>query len=285
MPLRISTTGTPATVVIQDLGGRTFVHPVTDFDLEPEYTRGELLLSTDLAAALDAGKVTMKDDEGNTITTSAGLAALPSMHTLLSHTDFGGSSPADGQVPVWSASLAKAQWQTHAAFPGNPQRFMLGTPQDYDGSGGFNGDADIQFVQVYLGAGETVASMFVFQRNHGSGKYRLGIYGQTTPADYGGIPVSRLAQTALHDAVAGDDDSVVTMNLESNWDVPASGYYWLALTATKTATKFQVSPSYPGNYLDKRLQVGGGTGGSLPSTVGTLTNPAGAIALVGGLFA
>jgi len=63
----ITTTGTPATVIFDDLGARTFTHPTTSFDLELEYPIYELLASTDLQDAITNGEITVSDGT-NTIT-------------------------------------------------------------------------------------------------------------------------------------------------------------------------------------------------------------------------
>jgi len=58
--LLLSTTGTQDPVVIEDLGGRSFSHPTTDFDLLAEFLPNEVMNSDDLQSALDSGYVTLK---------------------------------------------------------------------------------------------------------------------------------------------------------------------------------------------------------------------------------
>jgi hypothetical protein len=55
-------------VVLADLGGRYFVHPVVDLDLEVEYTKSELAASADLQAAITNGWLTAKDENDKPIT-------------------------------------------------------------------------------------------------------------------------------------------------------------------------------------------------------------------------
>ncbi len=52
---------TVQTVTINDLGGRIFVHPLTNYDLtsDGEYTYEELRSSDDLGASLDAGDISI----------------------------------------------------------------------------------------------------------------------------------------------------------------------------------------------------------------------------------
>lgn len=63
----LTTTGTLSPVVINDLGGRAFTHPITDLNIGLEFTLIEISESEDLQAALDAGHITLKDALGNAI--------------------------------------------------------------------------------------------------------------------------------------------------------------------------------------------------------------------------
>ena len=67
MAFLITTTGTPVTVVINDLGERTFVHPVISFDLENEYSIDEISNSVDLQTSITAAEITVVDGSGNSI--------------------------------------------------------------------------------------------------------------------------------------------------------------------------------------------------------------------------
>lgn len=58
----LSTTGTETPVIINDLGARTFTHPIVDFDLTDEYTLEELRDSEDLRSKIVAGSLTAKLD-------------------------------------------------------------------------------------------------------------------------------------------------------------------------------------------------------------------------------
>jgi len=72
MSVLLTTTGTLGTVVIDDLGGRSFVHPVTDYELTSEYTYDEIRGSADLGAALDNGYISIEND-GNPVGDSSTL--------------------------------------------------------------------------------------------------------------------------------------------------------------------------------------------------------------------
>ena len=72
--LRISTTGTIASITINDLFATRFVHPITNLVLAEEnnsnypFTLEQIILSTDLAAALTAGYITLSDESSNPVT-------------------------------------------------------------------------------------------------------------------------------------------------------------------------------------------------------------------------
>lgn len=60
---KITTTGTPATVTIDDLGLRQFTHPVVDFVISEEYQIEELRDSGDLRAAIEGAELTASLDD------------------------------------------------------------------------------------------------------------------------------------------------------------------------------------------------------------------------------
>jgi len=63
----LTTTGTPSTVTINDLGDKKFIHPITDEDLLDEFSIVDLAKSNDLSASVAAGEVTIMDDHNRTI--------------------------------------------------------------------------------------------------------------------------------------------------------------------------------------------------------------------------
>ena len=75
MSILLTTTGTSSPIVINDFGAMEFVHPVVNYDLTDEFTYQEIRESSDLGLALNAGYLSLNND-GETITTSAGLANL-----------------------------------------------------------------------------------------------------------------------------------------------------------------------------------------------------------------
>jgi len=87
MAFLITTTGTPATVIINDLGERTFVHPVVSFDLKNEYSIDEISNSIDLQTSIAAAEITAVDGSGNSITDLNQLVDLQSTYNNSNNTE------------------------------------------------------------------------------------------------------------------------------------------------------------------------------------------------------
>lgn len=106
----ITTTGTLSPISFPDMGTRDFVHPVVDLDLihAEGFTLEECRDSADIAAALDAGHITVKDANGNVIVDSGGLDDIPTDHILGSHSDVTIIGLADKDVLSWDATAG--QW-------------------------------------------------------------------------------------------------------------------------------------------------------------------------------
>lgn len=81
MNFLITTTGTPATVTFEDLGGRSFVHPVTNFDLTTEFRIEDLSTSGSVQSAIAGGEITATDGDGNSITNISQLQAIQGAYT------------------------------------------------------------------------------------------------------------------------------------------------------------------------------------------------------------
>jgi len=64
MIYKVSTTGTIADVILDDLGARTLSHPTVELDLGLEYTDDELLDSDDLIAAINDGELILVEKSG-----------------------------------------------------------------------------------------------------------------------------------------------------------------------------------------------------------------------------
>ena len=79
--IRLTTTGTPTTVTIGDLGAVSFVHPTVNFvlydtEVIPAFTLEQVRDSFDLQAAADAGEITLDDELGNPITDISNAAQV-----------------------------------------------------------------------------------------------------------------------------------------------------------------------------------------------------------------
>tara|TARA_R110000765_G_scaffold386217_1_gene478205 strand:+ start:2658 stop:2954 length:297 start_codon:yes stop_codon:yes gene_type:complete len=63
------------TVTINDLGGRTFTHPLVAYDLTGEYEYSEIRSSADLGNALDSNNVSLVNN-GVVVSSSADLKKI-----------------------------------------------------------------------------------------------------------------------------------------------------------------------------------------------------------------
>ena len=79
MALLLTTTGTQTPVTIDDLNGRSFTHPTTDFDLLTEFSLQEVADSTDLISAISAGYITVTSTYDKVVTSSADLLMPPAI--------------------------------------------------------------------------------------------------------------------------------------------------------------------------------------------------------------
>jgi hypothetical protein len=79
LPIDITTTGLVSPVILNDLGDRTFIHPIT-YDLTQEYTLEEVRKSTSIVTNLNAGNITITYN-AVVITTSSQLDNLIQIHT------------------------------------------------------------------------------------------------------------------------------------------------------------------------------------------------------------
>lgn len=74
----LSTTGTPPTVTINDIGGISFAHPIVNLPLllpNGFLKESDLIDSADIITAITNGEITLIDDAGNTITNTDDLVS------------------------------------------------------------------------------------------------------------------------------------------------------------------------------------------------------------------
>ena len=82
MAFNITTTGTHSPVVFYDLGERSFVHPINNYNLEIEYSQSEIITSIDIQDAIDNGWITVTDANGNSITSTKGVISHSNLSSL-----------------------------------------------------------------------------------------------------------------------------------------------------------------------------------------------------------
>lgn len=163
----------------------------------------------------------------------------------------------------------------------NPNRSTLGALLDYPAQGTFGGASTIQYVQAYLVEGIQLVTMETWiEQGAGPGEdIRMGVFDQSDPVDRLGEPNNKIAETAIRNVTGADDGTLVAVSLVSPTTIATTGYYWLALVSDGTANKFAVTADvYRAGFLPRREEST--TGVTLPSTAGSLTNPASAVAYV-----
>jgi len=69
------TTQNVGSYTVDDLGGKTFVHPVVDFDLLTEFTETDIQESEDLQSLIDSGDIVLEDTAGNVLGTVRDIGA------------------------------------------------------------------------------------------------------------------------------------------------------------------------------------------------------------------
>ena len=82
MAFTITTTGVTSPVTFADLGNRSFAHPTTDYDLESEYSYVEINKSVDVQTAITNNWITVKDENGNPITSVDSAIAHSTLNSL-----------------------------------------------------------------------------------------------------------------------------------------------------------------------------------------------------------
>jgi len=123
----ISTTGLTSSVVLNDLGARTFTHPTTNYNIGLEYRYTELLGSNDFNSALDFGFLTASYN-GFSFTASTALQPVTNAGiNLTTLPDFIITSNKLGTAIVTSAKLASANLQALFNYNSNGFITMTGT--------------------------------------------------------------------------------------------------------------------------------------------------------------
>jgi len=160
----------------------------------------------------------------------------------------------------------------------SPGETFLGTLFAYPSSAGMT-VGEVQFTRVWLIQGVILDRIryFVVSGSSAARNVRAGLYDQADPQDETDDPRNLVASTASHSST-GTDGTFRTISLSSTYQVPATGYYWVAIVADSSALAFAVSASMRANFMPIRRESGTGT--NLPATTGTLSNPTSAVAYV-----
>lgn len=156
--------------------------------------------------------------------------------------------------------------------------FQLGTLLDYVEEAS-PVDEEIQYTRVLLNKGVTISSMrTAFTTFVGADAFlRMGIYDQTDPTDPSLEPNAKVTETDLQ-TISGV--GTVDASLVAAYEVPTTGFYWLAWVLNTPGGLKQVasSGSVPADLLPVRFEAGAGSA-ALPATASGLSNPGGPILL------
>lgn len=169
----------------------------------------------------------------------------------------------------------------------NPNEAMFGTLLDYPFAGSGSAAGEIQYVRIFLLAGQTLTDMRTFLDSGGSPSrlIRMGVYDQTDPADFTLGPNARLAQTAATTTGPGLNGTFLTFPfLTGNLSIATSGFYWLALVQDSPVISYAVTATHRADFIPVRRETPGVTA-DLPAVAGPTTNPVSALAYLAGMVA
>lgn len=113
MEFTLTTTGTVSPVVIEDLGGVTFTHPIVDYPLVGSLgflSIEEFSSSVDLQSAIDDGEITISDGNGNNILNvsqapSSSTSRILNYHVIELQTDVQSSATEEAADTLLSLSF------------------------------------------------------------------------------------------------------------------------------------------------------------------------------------
>ena len=153
--------------------------------------------------------------------------------------------------------------------PNRPAEYFFGQNIGlYGAQGNFGTNSDILYTRVRIPQGFTVIDMRTYIEDvpspGGAKTIRMGIYNQADPDDPSLGPGTRVAQTASISISGADDLSFKTAPLESNYAIPLTNWYWLALISTHAAVTFRGTSVAPANFWSSQEESG--TSDTLPAT-------------------
>lgn len=80
MQILLTTTGAVSQIVVPEFGGRTYVHPLVDYDITQEFDIDEIRKSVTLQNSIDSGYITLKNGSNN-----ADISDLGALQESLKH--------------------------------------------------------------------------------------------------------------------------------------------------------------------------------------------------------
>lgn len=173
---------------------------------------------------------------------------------------------------------------TGAGAAVNPGELMHGTRLSYYKQGGAPA-GEVQYIRLRLGAGTVVGGMQAFVVSAaagGSKRLRMGLYNQSDPANPALGPYTKVRETAQVDVAGTSNTLYYAAFTAGNYTVPSTGYYWLAIVQDSTSITFAISEVNHAGFVQMRRETPGATA-DLPSSAGTLTNPASPAVYVAGV--
>ena len=169
--VRLTTTGTPATVTINDLGGITFVHPVVNEDLvSPDgFLDYESVLESlengDLGASEIAGEIILTDANGNTISPGSDaltFVSLTQTETIQGTKTFNSDRIIIDPTDTGTTTQFQLGWFNDLT-PADPNSFGF---RRVDGGGVISWMNNANFPQIFAGSPTGTGETFIDATNN-----------------------------------------------------------------------------------------------------------------------
>ncbi len=219
MAFNITTTGTHSPVVFYDLGARSFVHPINNYDLELEYNQSEIQSSTDVQNAINNGWITVTDTNGNSIT---------STESVVSHSKLSGLTEDDHSFYAKTIGIIRAIFNIQS--PQNSEVMMY----DSTANEWYNNilpevfNNEIQEASSELEESTTsatyVTKLTMTTPNLPEGKYRIGWSAEVKTSSTSGCT---MLQTHIDSTIIAE--SQVEAKDIKDWQ-PRNGFYYGTLS-------------------------------------------------------
>ena len=219
MAFNITTTGTHSPVVFYDLGERSFIHPINNYDLELEYNQSEIQSSNDIQDAIDNGWITITDANGNSITSTEGVVSHSKLsglteddHSFYAKTIgvvrgvFNINSPVNDEVMTYNST--NSEWYNKAIEPSFNNEHQ-------------EASNDIESATT---SSTYITKLTMTTPNLPEGKYRIGWSAEVKNSSNSGC--TKL-QTHIDSTIIAESQ-MGTANTE-DWQ-PRNGFYYITLS-------------------------------------------------------